>query len=102
MEGSKRDDLRKQLAEREVENRDLQEQLEQAGEEIDRLRQENDQLRNELKAAGRGPKRGTRKRKAHPKRPGRKAGQGQFTNRNAPSNAAASVPPEEVPVTIFH
>src|SRR5712692_865853 len=104
MEDSQRDDLRRQLKEREAENRDLRERLEQAEEEIDRLRKENEQLHQELKAAGRGPKRGTesRKRKANPKRPGRKAGQGEFTFRKAPADAAANEPPVEVPVTITY
>src|SRR5216683_168748 len=104
MEDSQRDDLRRQLKEREAENRDLRERLEQAEEEIDRLRKENEQLHQGLKAAGRGPKRGTesRKRKANPKRPGRKAGQGEFTFRKAPADAAANEPPVEVPVTITY
>src|ERR1035441_5497292 len=63
MEGSKHDDLRRQLKEYEAENRGLREQLEQAESEIDRLRGENEQLRKELKAAGRGPKHGTNSRK---------------------------------------
>src|SRR5260370_14897677 len=95
MEDSERGDLRKQLEEREAEVGELREQLEQAEEEIDRLQHENEQLRTELKAAGRGPKGGpeSRKPKPNPKRPGRKAGQGQFTNRKAPSNPPAAGPP---------
>jgi hypothetical protein len=103
MEGSKHDDLRRQVEEYEAENRGLREQLEQAESEIDRLRGENEQLRKELKAAGRGPKHGTnsRKGKAPRKRPGRKAGQGPFTFRQAPADAgASSEPPIEVPVTV--
>src|ERR1035438_9704463 len=103
MEGSKHDDLRRQLKEYEAENRGLREQLEQAESEIDRLRGDNEQLRKELKAAGRGPKHGTnsRKRKAPHKRPGRKAGQGPFTFRQSPADAAARrEPPIEVPVTV--
>ena len=45
MEGSPRDDLRKQLEEREAEVVDLHDRLEQAQRENDRLRQENEQLR---------------------------------------------------------
>jgi transposase len=100
MEGSNRDDLRKQLKEREAENRDLRERLEQSASELDRLRRENEQLRRELKAAGRGPKcrSGARKPKGPRRRPGRKAGQGPFTCRKAPESAQ-SEPPIEVPVT---
>src|ERR1035438_7804484 len=103
MEGSKHDDLRRQLDERETENRGLREQLERAESEIDRLRGENEQLRKELKAAGRGPKHGSnsRKRKTQRKRPGRKAGQGPFTFRQAPADTGtSSEPPIEVPVMV--
>ena len=103
MEGSQHDDARRHLEEYEAEIRGLREKLEQAESEIDRLRGENEQLRKELKAAGRGPKHGThsRKPKAQRKRPGRKAGQGPFTFRQAPADAAASTkPPIEVPVTV--
>src|ERR1035438_8374395 len=71
--------------------------------EIDRLRGENEQLRKELKAAGRGPKHGSnsRKRKTQRKRPGRKAGQGPFTFRQAPADTGtSSEPPIEVPVMV--
>src|ERR1017187_2582884 len=71
MEGSKHDDLRRQLKEYEAENRGLREQLEQAESEIDRLRGEKEQLRKELKAAGRGPKHGTNSRKRERPDPGR-------------------------------
>src|ERR1019366_641376 len=101
MEG-KHDDLRRQLEEYAAENRGLREQLQQAESEIDRLRRENEELRKELKAAGRGSRHGRRKPKADPKRPGRKAGQGPFTFRQAPAVAvaeASSEPPIEVPVT---
>jgi transposase len=101
MEGSKHEDLRRQLREREAEVSDLRHQLEQSQEENDRLRHENEQLRKELKAAGRGSRRGRRKPKADPKRPGRKAGQGPFTFRQAPApTGASSEPPIEVPVTV--
>jgi len=49
MEGSKHEDLRRQLREREAEVSDLRHQLEQSQEENDRLRHENEQLRKELK-----------------------------------------------------
>src|SRR6516164_9897482 len=74
----------RRIEELEQEIEDLRERLEQADEEINRLRRENEQLRKEWKAAGRGSKGGRGKRKADPKRPGRKAGQGPFTFRQAP------------------
>jgi len=89
------------IEELEQENEVLRERLEQAEEDIGGLRRENEQLRKELKAAGRGSRRGRRKPKADPKRPGRKAGQGPFTFRQAPADAgASSEPPIEVPVTV--
>src|SRR6266852_1246190 len=101
MEGSPGpSDLRTLLKEREAEVRDLRDQLGQAQEEIDRLRLENEQLRKELKAAGRGKSQGRSKRKRKRKRSGRQAGKGRFTFRSAPAAAAASGPPQAVPVTI--
>ena len=89
------------IEELEQENEVLRERLEQAEGDNERLRRENEQLRKELKAAGRGSKRGKRRPKADPKRPGRKAGQGPFTFRQAPAGAGArSEPPIEVPVTV--
>jgi transposase len=89
------------IEELEQENEVLRERLEQSNEENERLRRENEQLRRELKAAGRGSRHGKRKPKADPKRPGRKAGQGPFTFRQAPTAAgASSEPPIEVPVTV--
>ena len=76
----------------------LRDRVEQAEGEIDRLRRENEQLRRELKAAGRGSKRGKPKPKSDPKRPGRKAGQGRFTFRQAPAEAGSEAP-IAVPVT---
>jgi len=75
----------RRIEELEQENEDLRERLEQADEEIDRLRRENEQLRKELKVAGRGSKNGRGKRKADPKRPGRKARQGRFSFRQSTS-----------------
>jgi len=88
------------LKEREAEVRDLRDQLSEAQEEIDRLRRENEQLRKELKAAGRGKSQGQSKRKKKRKLSGRKAGKGRFTFCSAPAAAAASGPPQPVPVTI--
>jgi transposase len=101
MDGSKSSSLQEQLAEREAEVRELRERLDQADKEIEGLRRENEQLRKELKAAGRGQKRSRRKPKADPKRPGRKAGKGTFTFRQAPADTgASSEPPIEVPVAV--
>jgi hypothetical protein len=89
------------IEELEQENEVLRERLEQSNEENEGLRRENEQLRKELKAAGRGSRHGRRKPKADPKRPGRKAGQGPFTFRQAPADTgASSEPPIEVPVTV--
>jgi transposase len=83
------------------ENEVLRERLEQAEEDNERLRRENEQLRKELQAAGRGSRRGRRKPKADPQRPGRKAGQGPFTFRPAPADTGVSSEPAiEVPVTV--
>ena len=91
----------RRIEELEQENEDLRERLEQADEEIERLRRENEQLRKELKAAGRGSKGGRGKRKADPKRPGRKAGPCRFTFRQAPiGGEARSEPPIPAPVTV--
>src|SRR6266566_8095498 len=102
MEGSPGpSDLRKQLKEREAEVGVLRDRLRESQEEIDRLRRENEELRKELKAAGRGKKsQGQSKRKKRRKRSGRKAGKGPFTFRSAPAAAATSEPPQPVPVTI--
>src|SRR6266566_2457020 len=101
MEGSPGpSDLQKQLKEREAEVGVLRNRLSQAQEEMDRLRRENEQLRKELKAAGRGIARGQSKRKAKRKRSGRKTGKCRFTFRGAPATAATNGPPQPVPVTI--
>ena len=100
MEGSPTE-LRKQLKEREAEVHDLRDQLGEAQAENDRLRRENERLRKELKAAGRGKTASQSKgKKKRNRRAGRKAGKGPFTFRGAPAATAASGPPEAVPVTI--
>ncbi len=99
MEGSA-NDLREQLEEREAEVHDLRDQLGEAHSEIDRLRRENEQLRKQLKAAGRGKSQGQSERKKKRKRSGRKAGKGPFTFRGTPAGAATSGPAQPVRVTI--
>lgn len=101
MAGTDCDTPFQRIEELEQENEVLRERLEEAQEDIERLRRENEELRKELKAAGRGTRRGRRKSKAHPKRPGRKTGQGPFRFRQAPVDPTAhSEPPIEVPVTV--
>src|SRR2546422_10236432 len=100
MEGSPGpSDLRKQLDEREAEVGILRDRLRESQEENDRLRWENEELRKELKAAGRGKSQGQSKRKKKRKRSGRKAGKGPFTFRSAPA-ATAATGPQPLPVTI--
>ena len=99
MEGSA-NDLREQLEEREAEVHDPRDQLGEAHSEIDRLRRENEQLRKQLKAAGRGKSQGQSERKKKRKRSGCKAGKGPFTFRGAPAGAATSGPAQPVRVTI--
>ena len=102
MEGGNGGDLRQQLKEREAELRELRQRLEQVESGNDRLGEEIQRLRKELKAAGRRPhcQANPGKRKKQLKRPGRKAGQGRFAFRSAPATSAAGEPPAEVPVTI--
>jgi hypothetical protein len=98
MAGKESDAPFQRIEELQQENEVLRDRVERAEGENERLRRENEQLRRELKAAGRESKRGKPKPKTTPKRPGRKAGQGPFTFRQAPAHAG-SEPPVEVPVT---
>jgi len=65
--------------------------------ENERLRAEIEQLkRDKMRSAAPFSK---NKRQPHPKRPGRKPGQGTFNHRSAPAEEAYNSPPVEVPVT---
>ena len=71
---------------------DLEEENHSLREELTRIQTENDRLREEVKKrekllrgkARSAPPFSKGKRKAHPKRPGRKPGQGPFQRRAAP------------------
>jgi transposase len=100
------EDNRKPSEDLEEENQSLRDELARAQTEKDRLQTENDRLREEVKRLEKLLRSKARaatpfskgKRKAHPKRPGRKPGQGPFQRREAPS-AAATAEPVAVPVT---
>jgi hypothetical protein len=85
---------------------DLREENQSLREELTRVQTENDRLRDEVKKLEKLLRSKARsatpfskgKRKAHPKRPGRKRGQGRFQHRDAPP-AAAATEPVQVPVT---
>src|SRR5664280_795666 len=83
----------------EEENQSLREELTRVQTENDRLREEVKKLEKLLRGKARSATPFSKgKRKAHPKRPGRKPGQGPFQRRDAPP-AAAEAEPVEVPVT---
>lgn len=72
--------------------------------EMEKVRAENARLRAEIEALKRNSARqaapfSKNKRKKNPNRPGRKAGQGPFRNRPAPSEEDYSGPVEDVPVS---
>jgi transposase len=81
------------------ENQSLREELTRVHTENDRLREEVKKLEKLLRSKARSATPFSKgKRKAHPKRPGRKPGQGPFQRRDAPAEAAETEP-VEVPVT---
>jgi len=106
MTGPEPEDIYERIEDLEEENQSLREELTRAQTESERLRGDNDRLREEVKKLKKLLRSQARsatpyskgKRKTHPKRPGRKPGQGPFRQRQAPPEAA-TVEPVEVPVT---
>lgn len=71
---------------------------------VEQLVSENARLRAEIELLKRNPSRSAapfskNQRKKNPQRPGRKAGQGRFSHRQAPAQEQYTEPVEEVPVT---
>lgn len=67
------------------------------------LQRHNEELRRQIEELGRKQERSAApfskgKRKRDPKRPGRKAGQGEFKHRSVPPASASNGPPVDVPV----
>jgi transposase len=99
MTGPKPEDNHQQIEDLEEENQSLREELTRVQTENDRLREEVKKLEKLLRSKARSATPFSKgQRKAHPKRPGRKPGQGPFQRREAPA-AAAAANPVEVPVT---
>src|ERR1035437_5154946 len=99
MTGSEPEDNCQQIGELEEENQTLRKELTRVQTENDRLREEVKKLEKLLRSKARSATPFSKgKRKAHPKRPGRKFGQGPFQRRDAPP-AAAEAEPVQVPVT---
>ena len=99
MTGPKPEDNCQQIEDLEEENQSLREELTRVQTENDRLREEVKKLEKLLRSKARSATPFSKgQRKAHPKRPGRKPGQGPFQRREAPP-AAAAANPVEVPVT---
>ena len=99
MTGSEPEDDHQRIEDLAEENQSLREELIRVQTENDRLREEVKKLEKLLRSKARSATPFSKgKRKAHPKRPGRKPGQGPFQRRDAPA-AAAETEPVEVPVT---
>ena len=102
MTGPEPEDDCQRIEDLEEENQSLRDDLTRTQENLTRVQTENDRLREEVKKLEKLLRSKARaatpfskgKRKAHPKRPGRKRGQGPFQRREAPPAAA----PVEVPV----
>jgi transposase len=106
MTGPEPEDNCQRVEDLEEENQSLRDDLTRTQENLTRVQTENDRLREEVKKLEKLLRSKARsatpfskgKRKAHPKRPGRKRGQGPFQRREAPP-AAATAEPVEAPVT---
>jgi len=102
MTGPEPEDDCQRIEDLEEESQSLRDDLTRTQENLTRVQTENDRLREEVKKLEKFLRSKARaatpfskgKRKAHPKRPGRKRGQGPFQRREAPPAAA----PVEVPV----
>jgi transposase len=98
MTGSKPEDKGQRIEDLRGENQELREELTRVQAENDRLREEVKKLEKLLRSKARSATPFSKgKRKAQPKRPGRKPGQGPFQRRDAPATTEAA--PVEVPVT---
>ena len=99
MTGPEPEDNSQRIEDLEEENQSLRKEVTRVQTENDRLREKVKELEKLLRSKARSATPFSKsKRKAHPKRPGRKPGQGPFQRRDAPP-AAAAVEPVEVPVT---
>lgn len=99
MTGPEPEDNYQRIENLEEENQSLREELTRIQTENDRLREEVKKLEKLLRSKARSATPFSKgKRKAHPKRPGRKPGQGPFQRRDAPP-AATTAEPIEVLVT---
>ena len=99
MTGPEPNDNCQRIEDLEEENQSLRTELTRVQTENDRLQEKVKKLEKLLRSKARSATPFSKsKRKAHPKRPGRKPGQGPFQRRDAPP-AAAAVEPVEVPVT---
>src|SRR5260370_12060231 len=95
--------LRKQITEKERESERFKQESERLKKESEGLKQEIEGLKDELRAKSRQAAPFSKGwRKANPKRPGRKAGQGTFRHRAAPprqesDQVVAAVAPDSCP-----
>ena len=95
MTGPEPEDNYQRIEDLEEENHSLREELTRIQTENDRLREEVKKLEKLLRGKARSATPFSKgKRKAHPKRPGRKPGQGPFQRRAAPAAAATAEPVE--------